>query len=141
VALLADASQKVPALLTEIRSESRQAVRRAAADSSTSFDAVMEWAGLGTRLARESIDRSLQDVDAGARRSVVEASAGAEGLMREIAGQGPDKTLGRGFAIVRGADGSPITGAAQVSQGEDIDIQFRDGRVIARTGAPKRGKD
>ena len=101
---------------------------------------VLKWAALGTRLAREAIDRSMLDVDAGARRSVLEATTGAEGLMREIAGQGPDKTLGRGFAIVRGADGRPITGAAQVAQGEDIDIQFRDGRVAARTGASNTGK-
>ena len=141
VALLADAKQKVPALLTEIRSESRQAVRNAATDAGTSFEAVTEWAALGTRLARESIDRSLQDVNTGARRSVAEAGAGAEGLMREITGQGPDKTLGRGFAIVRRADGRPVTGAAQVSQGDHIDIQFRDGRVAARTGGHKTGKD
>ena len=141
VALLADARQKVPALLTEIRSESRQAVRNAATDAGKSFEAVTEWAALGTRLARGSIDRALLDVGTGARRSVAEAATGAEGLMREIAGQGPDKTLGRGFAIVRGADGRPITGAAQVSLGEDIDIQFRDGRVAARTGASKTGKD
>jgi exodeoxyribonuclease VII large subunit len=61
-----------------------------------------------------------------------EAATGAQALLREIAGQGPDKTLGRGFAIVRGADGHPITRASQASAGQAIEIQFRDGQVAAR---------
>ena len=53
--------------------------------------------------------------------------------MREIAGQGPAKTLGRGFAIVRAEDGQPITSAAAARPGSPIHIQFRDGSLAART--------
>ena len=50
--------------------------------------------------------------------------------MREITGQGPDKTLNRGFAIVRNAMGKPITSLAQAAPDQHIEIQFRDGTTL-----------
>ncbi|NMM08310.1 MAG: hypothetical protein HHJ18_19120 [Polaromonas sp.] len=58
----------------------------------------------------------------------------AEALMREIAGQGPEKTLSRGFAIVRTPSGEPLTRAAHVFDNAEIEIQFQDGRVSATSG-------
>ena len=51
--------------------------------------------------------------------------------MREIAGQGPEKTLKRGFALVRDPEGAPITRATQAQPGTAIQIQFSDGSVTA----------
>ena len=53
--------------------------------------------------------------------------------------------LERGFALVRGADGHPLRGAAQVESGARLAIEFADGTVnavangaaVARTVAPK----
>ena len=53
-------------------------------------------------------------------------------IFGEVAGQGPEKTLGRGFAFVRAADGRTVTSAASISGGDNINIQFRDGIVPAR---------
>jgi exodeoxyribonuclease VII large subunit len=58
-------------------------------------------------------------------------------LFREIAGQGPEKTLGRGFAIVRDEVGAPLTTAARVKPGAAVELEFRDGRVAARVNKGK----
>ncbi|MGS0753414.1 exodeoxyribonuclease VII large subunit [Roseateles sp. GG27B] len=129
---LAAARQVVPALMIEIRSQARQVIREARSGSHVLCDSVLDRSALATRRAREDAGRALIDVAVDARRIVTEASTGAQALLREIAGQGPDKTLGRGFAIVRGADGQPITRAGQATAGQSIEIQFRDGQVAAR---------
>lgn len=83
--------------------------------------------------SREAVERGLANVADGARRAVVDAATRSEALLREITGQGPDKTLGRGFAVVRNAKGKTVSGAAQVPAGSAIEIQFHDGRLPART--------
>ena len=75
----------------------------------------------------------LLRVAAGARRALVEARTRSQALLREIAGQGPEKTLARGFALVRDADGRTITRAAQAKPQQTIEITFRDGSLAART--------
>jgi exodeoxyribonuclease VII large subunit len=129
---LAAAKQRVPELLTEVRAQARQVVREARSGTLVWHESVLERSTLAARRAREDAERALADVAMGARRVTGEAATGAQALLREIAGQGPDKTLGRGFAIVRGADGHPITRASQASAGQAIEIQFRDGQVAAR---------
>ena len=53
--------------------------------------------------------------------------------MREIVGQGPAKTLGRGFAIVHDGSGAAVKSAAAATAASQLSIEFRDGRVAART--------
>jgi exodeoxyribonuclease VII large subunit len=57
--------------------------------------------------------------------------------MREIAGQGPDKTLTRGFAIVRDAgSGRVLQRAAELRPGQLLQIQFNDGQRLAQAVGP-----
>ena len=119
-------------MLAEIRSEARQTLRVARAESGGHLAAVLERATLDATRARQAAERELGDVRGSARRVVIDARTRAEALMREIAGQGPEKSLGRGFAIVHSGD-TTITSAQQAAAGAPIEIQFRDGRVAART--------
>jgi exodeoxyribonuclease VII large subunit len=137
-AQLSLARQAVPARLAEIRSEGGQAIRAARVLAQSQFDAVLERAALDARLAAQATDRTLAELAGQARGIVADAATRSEALMREITGQGPDKTLGRGFAIVRAADGSTVTSAAQAPAGAAIDIEFRDGHLAARTLNPAR---
>ena len=57
----------------------------------------------------------------------------SQALLREITGQGPEKTLQRGFAIVRSQGGKPLTRVSQAIDGAAIEIEFQDGRVAATT--------
>ena len=129
--LLSIAKRDVPALFAEVRSEAHTAVKTARTLTSTKLEAVRDRTVLDVRRSREAIDVSFRSVAQLAKRTLVDASANSTALFREIAGQGPEKTLGRGFAIVRDAGLQPLTSAARIAPGQAIKIQFRDGRVGA----------
>ncbi len=63
------------------------------------------------------------------------AGALLEGLSHE-------RTLDRGFALVRDADGQPVTSVKPLKPGMDLDLQFKDGRAAAvvsgTAGGPPR---
>jgi len=84
--------------------------------------------------ARGGLDDGMAMVSASARLMLREGAPRSEALMREIAGQGPEKTLKRGFALVHDQTGKPLTRAAQTVNGTEIEIQFSDGIVPAITG-------
>lgn len=54
---------------------------------------------------RDAADRSMSAVAADARRLIRAAASSSQALAREVVGQGPEKTLARGFVMVRSADG------------------------------------
>jgi exodeoxyribonuclease VII large subunit len=61
-------------------------------------------------------------------------------LLREVTGQGPEKTLARGFAIVRTEDGTPVTSSQQARTAPALNIQFRDGSAHVRTDPDQETK-
>ena len=58
--------------------------------------------------------------------------------MREIAGQGPEKTLERGFAVIRDVGGKPVTRVTQTTPGQVVSVQFSDGAVGAQLDGAKK---
>jgi exodeoxyribonuclease VII large subunit len=50
----------------------------------------------------------------------------------------PERTLERGYALVEGDGGEPLTSAAETGAAERISLRFSDGRVSAR---PERRDD
>jgi exodeoxyribonuclease VII large subunit len=126
------ARQVTPALLAEIRSGARHSLSSARSDALGQLGAVLERANLDARQQRQATRRALGDVATNARRLVADGAARSEALLREIAGQGPEKSLGRGFAIVRAA-GTTVTSVREVPAAAPIEIEFRDGRLAART--------
>jgi exodeoxyribonuclease VII large subunit len=76
-------------------------------------------AGLGERQTRSLavlLQRRRQQLD------------GAAKLLATLSYQ---SVLERGFALVRGADGTPVRSRAAVASGSRLEIEFRDGRVTA----------
>lgn len=53
----------------------------------------------------------------------------SQGLLREILGQGPEKTLTRGFAIVRSARGTPVMRLSDARHEPALNLQFKDGTL------------
>lgn len=129
---LSSAQQQVPALMNDIRVRSQEQVGDARSNASLDFQAILAHGGTTVRTARQSVDDRMQRLAERAQGSVQRARTGTAALMREVTGQGPDKTLGRGFAIVRAPDGKPVTNTDQARALTTIDIQFRDGRINAR---------
>ena len=83
--------------------------------------------GQTTGMADDALNAVVTLADSHLRDGAIRAQA----LMREIAGQGPDKTLRRGFALVRDQAGKPITRASETHGPKPIKIEFHDGTVVA----------
>lgn len=128
-AQLFSAQREVPALISEVRAEARQALRSARLQTRAERDTVTGLSAAVLRQQKENLQRSWTELAQQARQSIADAREGSTSLMREITGQGPSKTLSRGFAVVRSADGEPITSAA--SAAVDITLQFHDGQRAA----------
>jgi exodeoxyribonuclease VII large subunit len=136
-AQVATARQLVPKHMAEVQARATAGLADARSTSRVSLNTVLDRASAGARSARRQADTQFAVMGERATATLGRARANSEALMREITGQGPDKTLNRGFAIVRDAAGKPITSLAQAAPDQHIEIQFRDGTMGARTGKPK----
>ena len=136
---LADARAGVPALWSQIDVRCAHALGVAAAQSAALKDAILVRAGQEAARARQASADALDAVSASARQLVRQAATDSQALVREITGQGPEKTMARGFAIVRSRGGTSLTRASQATGPGaieieiEIEIEFQDGRVAATT--------
>lgn len=129
---LAAARQRVPALLHDVRARALASVAEARGGSELALHTVVDRSRAATRAASQATEDRLQRVAERAQGSLQAARNQAEALMREVTGQGPEKTLARGFAIVRTPEGKPVTDQGQARALPALEIQFRDGVVPAR---------
>ena len=129
---LEQARYAVPATMAEIAAQARQTVHEARLGASQHHANVIYKGAQQAAMARDRANQTLDQVAEAARRHVLDARTRAEAAIREIAGQGPDKTLGRGFAVVRAENGDTLTGAAAARGAGNLQIEFRDGRLPAR---------
>jgi len=111
--------------------EAHAAVKSARTQVASKMEAVRDRAILDSRRSHETMKAHMHDIAQGARRSITDASAQSTALFREIAGQGPEKTLTRGFAVVQDAERTLITRLDQTHPGQSLEIQFRDGFVTS----------
>ena len=121
-----------------VRQGSVRTVAEARNESKASADFVIERAQSHTLRVRAAVDASYAVMSQGARRAVHDAKSRSEALMREIAGQGPEKTLERGFAVIRDVGGKPVTRVTQVTPGQVVSVQFSDGAVEAQLDGVKK---
>ncbi len=81
--------------------------------------------------ARQGSHDLLNDVAVSAGQALRVQARQAEALMREVMGQGPQKTLGRGFAIVRESQsGHTVTRAEQLQPQDVLAVEFQDDQVL-----------
>lgn len=129
---LAAARQQVPALLHDVHARAQASVAEARGGSDLALHAVVDRGRAATRAASQATEDRLQRLAERAQGSLQAARSQAEALMREVTGQGPEKTLARGFAIVRTPEGKPVTDQGQARALPALEIQFRDGVVPTR---------
>ena len=127
---MAQAKREVPARLAEIRADARQTLQTARAKIESERGFILDRATGDLRHMKDATTRTFEDTASLAQKTLADARTNSQALMREIAGQGPAKTLGRGFALVRGHDGNAVTSAASTEA--EITIQFRDGLRTAQ---------
>jgi exodeoxyribonuclease VII large subunit len=128
--LLAMAKREVQGVFSEIKREASDVVREARTLASTRLEAIHDRTSLDVRRSRESIEQDLQTVALSARQQVASSRNAATAVFREVAGQGPERTLGRGFAIVRNERGQAVTSAADAKSTAELEIELKDGRVV-----------
>nr|WP_256488263.1 exodeoxyribonuclease VII large subunit [Deinococcus sp. HSC-46F16] len=78
--------------------------------------------------SRWALDRLL----GGARRQADTGRLNTDALMRQALGLTPERTLARGYALVRDGAGRPVTRAAGVGPGERLTLDFADGTATVR---------
>lgn len=128
---VAEARLVLPSLIESIKSEARSSVRDARVVAEQVMLTTIERATGSAATAKEQANRAMSGIAVDARRAIHEAAMSAEAMVREIAGQGPEKTLSRGFAMVSDENGRAITSATRALAGQHIKVQFRDGSVNA----------
>lgn len=128
---LSDAKREVPLAWGQIGQGVMHAVQTSQAISVGVLDGILNQAGRSAAQAASNSEAVFEFIGLASRQSVTDAENRSEALMREIAGQGPEKTLKRGFALVRAHGGRPITRSNQVAAGTEIEISFSDGHIKA----------
>lgn len=126
---LSDARREVPVAWGQIAQGIRHAVQTSKTRADGSLDGILAQAGRVATQTRATAETTLETIGTFSFQTLREAADRSEALMREIAGQGPDKTLKRGFALVRSTDGKPVTRSAQTTPGAALEIEFSDGKV------------
>ncbi len=126
---VATAQQQVPAVLTEVLQSTQRTLKDARTRSAEALRTTVTTGVAATRREQASVDAALAEVSSQARQHIRTGRTGIEALVREVAGQGPEKTLGRGFAVVRTSQGQPITSAKAAARERTLQVQFKDGVV------------
>lgn len=113
--------------LEQVRLDSGALLRSARKLFTSEFDSILQQGRQARYRSKREIEQQLQGIKHEAQRSLENAKLSADAMLREITGQGPQKTLARGFAMVRNAQGVPVTTPTAVNMGEILEIEFKDG--------------
>ena len=135
---LRDASQRTLQALSDVRAGGSGRLATARARSVALASQVRADAAAGAATQRSKTQELVDEVDRLARNTLRWGRDAAEATFREVVAQGPDKTLGRGFAVVHNTTGQIVTSAAAANQARDLQVQFQDGTINASV---RRGKE
>jgi exodeoxyribonuclease VII large subunit len=91
--------------------------------------------------AAVDLDRGGKRLEAALDRGLADITARFAGLDRLLEAGSFERTLDRGFALVRDDAGVPVMAASETKSGQAVTLQFRDGEAGAVIGtSPKRAK-
>lgn len=131
---LTGAQTAVPLLWSRVQSAAGGQLQRARDLCAFQREAIGGRAAAQIAQARQAVAGRQSGLAVAARAQLAVARESATALMREVAGQGPAKTLARGFAMVAGADGRTLTSARSARRASRLDIRFHDGGVSCTPG-------
>jgi len=126
------AKERAPLLLVQVRDRARVHLRAASDGSGQKLGTILDRSRLEARRAAGNAGAGLAGVLDSVRQRAASARRAAEALLREVSGQGPQKTLARGFAHVRDAQGCTTMSAKALDAGSVITVTFHDGTVPAK---------
>ena len=135
---LHDATQGVQQAMSGVRSGAGGQIAAARIKTSSLATEVRVKATASADAQRQRTQELVDDVTRLARNTVRWGADAAEATFREVVAQGPEKTLGRGFAVVHSATGGIVTSAAAAGDAKDLQVKFKDGSIDATV---RRGKE
>jgi len=103
---------------------------RSAAQAEFHFGQVREFARDLVQTDEYALERLHTHVLGGAKRLLERRELELEALMRGLLGLHPDRTLKRGYAVVR-SNGKVLTSARAAQKSQNLNIQFQDGELEA----------
>ena len=128
---LYEAKLEVPAAMTTVRELSVAALRTSTQSVVALLPAVLDQVQSEIQRAQQGLYTTQRSVVDGVKQAINSASQKTTALMMEVAGQGPEKTLARGFAMVKNSTGQTVTNAASARSSENLVLHFHDGTVPA----------
>lgn len=137
---LRQARLEVPAAMASVKELSSAAIRSARADVQGLLPAVLDQVSSQTRRARQSLHDARETLSERTRQTVRTARSSSDALIREVTGQGPKKTLARGFAVVKSKSGKTVTSAKAAKAAGVMEVTFNDGVVQASVEGDTKGK-
>ena len=135
---LAEARNATPTLMRQVTDRAAAHIASARQFAQADVAAVLQRARIDVMRSTEDAVLHMKTVRQEAQRTVQTARAYSEALIREISGQGPQKTLGRGFAMVQNERGKTVASAASIEPGAAIQVIFHDGALDARVIQPSK---
>ena len=135
---LHDAAQGVSKMMSGIRTGASGRISTARIGTSSLATEIRIEAAAGATAQRTRTQELVVEVERLALNTLRWGAEAAEATFREVVAQGPEKTLGRGFAVVHSATGEIVTSAAAASDAESLQVQFQDGSIGATV---RRGKE
>ena len=138
--VLHEGAQGALQTMGEVRVGARGRLATARAEASSASAQVAADADTAVRDARTRSEALIEEVDRVARNTLRWGAEAAEATFREVVAQGPEKTLGRGFAVVYGATGQIVSSAEAAGKAAEVRLQFQDGSIDAsvRRGEEKK---
>jgi exodeoxyribonuclease VII large subunit len=128
---LQQAKHEVPAALSSVKELSTAAVRAARSDVQGMLPSVLEQSSVQARRAAQHLEVARETLLERTGLTVKTARTSSDALIREVTGQGPKKTLARGFAVVRSKSGKTVTSAKAAKAAGTMEVTFNDGAVQA----------
>jgi exodeoxyribonuclease VII large subunit len=128
--LVADVRAATPSAAAETAIPVRAAVE---ADLARVARRLRSALGYRTERARAELARAGRDLSIRAQRAVELRRAWLSAVGASIDALSPLRTLDRGYAVARGADGSTLSRVADFAIDRDFSLIVRDGAVNART--------
>jgi|SRR5690554_6554831 len=137
---LTHARNKTDSSKEQVHLSSEALLRGARKSVMDEFDDILQRSMQETHRSQIDLQQQIQTVKHEAQRSLKSAKTSTDAMLREITGQGPKKTLARGFTVVRNAQGSTVTSPTAVNVGEMLEIEFNDGFLEAEVSCIKGEK-
>ncbi len=122
---LATAGNGLSRGLTSAARAAGQRLERSQAALASAMARMAVEAAVGVDGRRDRLARAVERIEEGAAGRL----EAAQGLLRTLS---PERTVARGYAIIRRADGDVVAGVEGVRAGDRVEVQMRDGRIGAR---------